>query len=184
MLFRKGKHRIALVFPFAGIAIKLPLVHFITTARLLYYYAKRGSGYVEKYWGAPVKELKYYLFTGIMDNWREFRFYRDTRHPFLRPTHFSFLGFLNIQQFGKPVALNEADFQYQMVELIGDIEFDDFHHFRNMDNFCFGNGGFQILDYGSLLTQKIVGEFGMKILEKFDPRYRWAEQEGLEKGSS
>lgn len=185
MLFRRGKYRFALVFPFAGIAIKFPLVRFITTGRLLYYYARRGFRDIEESWGVPVSEgSKYYLFTGIMDNWREFRFYRNTRYPFLRPTYFSFLGLLNIQQVGKPVTLNEVDFFYQMVELIGDVGSEDIHHFGNMNNFCFENRRFQILDYGSLLTQKVISEIGVRIFENFDPRYRWAGQESREKGSS
>ena len=45
----------------------------------------------------------YYLLVGILANINERRFYKKTKNPFVMPTYFSFLGFVNIQKRGRKI---------------------------------------------------------------------------------
>jgi len=47
--------------------------------------------------------LWYYLLAGILANINERRFYKKTKNPFVMPTYFSFLGFVNIQKRGRKI---------------------------------------------------------------------------------
>ena len=174
MLVKKGRNRIVLVL--SGVAIKFPLLHLRTVHKLLRSWQKNGSQYIKQYWNdTPIHALKYWLFVGVGNNWREFTFYWRTRHPLLRPTYCSILGLVNIQRAGNPIVeRNEYDFAHQMLDLLGSsgLWIDDIHHFTNPENFCFNNGRIQIFDYGSRLTQKVIGEVGTKILNGFDPNYK------------
>lgn len=135
---------------------------------------KRGPGEFEKWWETTLTETLGRTATqGILDNWREFLFFRRTHHPFLRPTYFSLFGLLNLQRAGKSVQLSQPEFWAQIHALLrSNAAWEDIHHFSNPDNFCIDNGQLQILDYGSLLTQKAVRENGLAILEGFnlDPK--------------
>lgn len=126
--------------------------------------------------GSIFQTPKRYLFKGIVNNWREFRFYGKTRHPFLQPTCFSVFGLLNIQRAGKVCILKPHDLWCQLYEITGGATIKDIHHFGNPDNFCFQNGNLNILDYGGLKTQEIIKEHGEKIIEQFDPTYSWEER--------
>lgn len=180
MKFKKGHYRFVFVFPSLGIAIKFPIIRLWCLVKNIVYLTVRMRW--ESLWREMSSSidfdfgLKGLLFRGIVDNWREFLFFRKTRNIFLQPTYFSFFGLLNIQKTSEPCMLNYVDLWCQLYELTGGKVFDDSHHFENPDNFCFANGKLMILDYGSKGTHGVINEFGAKIFESFDPAFSWEEK--------
>ena len=105
----KGTTRIVIQIPALGIAIKI--------ARI--YLGRTIKGVFNRCFDRRVKTgrlhllLSYFVYPpvvqgglwnnllwGILNNWREFRFYITTRHPLLQPTCFSLFGLVNIQKYG------------------------------------------------------------------------------------
>ncbi|MDO8512509.1 MAG: hypothetical protein Q7S57_04505 [bacterium] len=119
--------------------------------------------------------LKWALFHGIACNWREYRFYSRTKHPFLQPTYFSFFGTVNIQKYGRPVRIPFEDeynrdkwwtrmFWMPVLGITNGEVIRDGHHFLNPENFCqdiFGRP--KIVDYGLPRTQEIIKKWGEQI---------------------
>ncbi len=60
------------------------------------------------------------LWRGLADNWREYRFYSKTHHPFCQPTHFSFFGLVNFQALGDVCQMHEESFYLKMSEFLGE----------------------------------------------------------------
>lgn len=175
MQIKKGQNRIVFIFPRIGIVVKIPIIHFIAVSRLFMRRIK------ERDWKFLKQELiwsidglpgyKRLLLKGIFDNWREFWFYLRTRHPFLQPTYFSFLGLIDIQPLGDLLNISIDDFRNQLYEITKGAIDDDGHHFNVLRNFCFVENKLKILDYGDPRTQKVVLECGMKIFNEFVPNY-------------
>lgn len=174
---KKGKNRIVFIFPSIGIVFKFSIIHFLTGLHILYRHIKRGHWeFIKEEWGWPVDNhalggWKNYFFRGLVINWNEFQFYRQTHNPFLQPTYLS-LGFLNIQRYGEPCNLNANDFLLQLTELTDYGIWDDSHHFGNPNNFSLTNGVLRILDYGSHYNQKVILKYGTKIVQMFNPTYK------------
>lgn len=176
MQIKKGKDRIVFIFPTIWVVIKFPYRFAWGIRSFLYALRKKR---LKKEWQLSLHlpyGSKRFLLKGIMDNWREFRFYRKTRHPFLQPTYLSVFGLLNIQRLGQPCGVEPTDLWCQLDELTQGAVFKDSHHFDNPDNFCFQDGSLRIIDYGGPHVQEVISEFGMKIMEDFDPEYSWEER--------
>jgi len=178
--FKKGQDRVVVVFSSLGIAIKFPIIRLWLAVRLLYRDIKGGHWeHLKKNWGYPVEAfggLRGILFRGLSANWGEFRFYWQTRNPFLQPTYFSLFGLLNIQRADAPCLLKDEDLWCQLHELTRGKVFDDSHHFANPGNFCFCNGKLRMLDYGSRKSRGVIALHGEKIVELFNPAYCWEEE--------
>jgi len=179
MQVKKGQDRIVILFPWIGIAVKFPIVHFWRVVCLLCYDIKRGNwDCLKKNWEWPIEArsgFKGLLFRGLATNWGEFRFYRSTHNPFLQPTYLSF-GFVNIQRYDEPCKLKNVDLWCQLYELTNGDVFADSHHFENPRNFCFNNGMLRILDYGSRRSQGVISKHGARIVEVFNSAYDWEEE--------
>jgi len=180
MNIKIGQRRVVIIISVLGVVIKLPIIHLL-----------RDIGMVCKHivhWriGAIISECampidcrfgyKNHLFGGIVDNWREFVFFRKTKHPFLLPTYFSFFGLLNIQRAGEPCQLKDVDLWCQLYELTDGKVFDDSHHFENPANFVLEGRRLRMIDYGSIRTHGVITQYGKKIVETFDPSFDWEEK--------
>ena len=119
---------------------------------------------------ASIKRL---LFRGLLENWREYRFYRKTRNKLLLPTYFSVFGLVNIQQLASSRPLDESNLWCQLHDLTNRAAWKDNHHFSNPDNFCLVNGKLMVIDYGGLEVQDVLAEYEDAIFNGFDPDYRW-----------
>ena len=109
------------------------------------------------------------LTKGLRDNWQEFVFFCRHRGPFLQPTLFSFLGFLNIQLYGK--ILSEEEFERakvwrQFFYLTNQEHLSDGHHFEKAANFCAIDGHLRMVDYGSPQTRAILLKWGDALYEQ------------------
>ena len=114
--------------------------------------------------------FKHFLFHGPMNNWMEYRFYRD--HPdmdFLMPTYFSLFGLANIQQAGiEELVLSPGEMMgiYNQDKVIVRRVFDDGHTFTESHNFCLtDNGEPRIIDYASTGSQTFLREFGYQMTD-------------------
>ena len=165
MKIKKGTDRIVVAFPLLGIVVKIPIIHFIRLFSVL----TTEKGEFPLYW----KYWKMKIFSGLISNWNEFRFYWRTRNPFLQPTYFSIFGLLNIQRYGEPCNLQIVDLWCQLHELTDGSVFDDSHHFANPNNFCFYKGKLRISDYGSQRSHRVIMKYGERIFKFFDPAYSW-----------
>jgi hypothetical protein len=165
---KKGTNRIVLVFPMIHLAIKFPIIG-ICTAMKGYKSRNLYAGFSVDSGQGP----RAALFGGLLKNFREFCFYWKTRNPLLQPTYFSFFGFVNVQRADDPCTCYWMNLAHQFNDLTeGDTQEDD-HHFCSSSNFSFCNGRLKMLDYGSLKTQKIVAQYGVKIVAQFNPEYDW-----------
>jgi hypothetical protein len=109
------------------------------------------------------------MFKGLIDNWQEYLFYRETRHVFIQPTYFSFFGLVNIQKYGYPEKIRYDALLRHFCEIVdSQILVNDGHHFADWRNFSFESGKIKILDYGSLKTRAIIAEHGEKIYTTFN----------------
>ncbi len=120
MNFKKGRNRFVIVFPSIGLAVKFPIVHFLKAAKIFI---------------ADVAHLRFkkilrqmrpstdnncvfgyrnILFEGILVNWREFMFSLRIKNPFVQPTHFSFLGLINVQRSDETCTMDGIDFTIQI----------------------------------------------------------------------
>jgi hypothetical protein len=87
----------------------------------------------------------------------------------LQPTHFSLLGFVNIQKYGEPA--NEEDSEpiyHAFYPVAGQDLIKDGHHWINAGNFHLASDGPKLLDYGNPETQRIIGEYGLALYVSFD----------------
>lgn len=171
----QGRSRIVILLPKLGVVIKFPIIHFVVALRVflddLLENGKLLRDELFRYTVETYGSLKQLLFKGVVDNWREWRFFRRTRHAFCQPTYFSFFGLVNIQRFTYSLHAQKIDPWLQLHALTNGAVFKDPHHFGNPNNFCLHDGMLMILDYGEPITQEIVLEFGDKILHNFKPSY-------------
>lgn len=163
---RRGANRIVFLFLLFGFVIKLPRIRvksFIAeTCRIM---KQRQWEYLWKIRTAPVDRhfsFKWYLFKGVVENWREYKFYISTRHVFLWKTTFSFFGFINIQPLGEQPKYTRTEIWEILCSIAGNDLFVDCHHFNNANNFCTKNGKLRILDYSSKDVQMIIVKYGDK----------------------
>ncbi len=163
----KGQSRLVIIFPMLGIAVKFPRVYVTQGLRTLHHQVSRGR--FQRAWKRGMHlpgSIRGPFFQGVVINWHEFRFYRNTRHTFLQPTYFSLFGFVNIQRAGKPCLEDPPKFWNKMHCVIGDALFIDPHHFENPDNFTVVNGKLKMHDYGWGDTQQIIKEYGRRIADE------------------
>jgi len=177
--FKKGADRVVILFPFLRITVKFPIIRFGLALCLLYRDIKSGKWKrLKEDWGWSIEEgsgFKEFLFRGLAANWGEFRFYWQTRNPFLQPTYMS-LGFVNFQRYDEPCELQADDLWSQLHKLTNRDVFDDEHHFENPRNFCFNNGTLRMLDYGSRRSQGVILKHGARIVQVFNPAFSWEEE--------
>ncbi|MFM2374801.1 MAG: hypothetical protein RLZZ234_796 [Candidatus Parcubacteria bacterium] len=116
--------------------------------------------------------LKRALFHGLVSNWRERRYYKESdgaRRKLLQPTYFSLFGLLNIQKHGAPMTVNGELVYKAYFDVVGPPVNKDGHHFFCASNFHHTGEGVVFLDYGSLVTQDILTKYGEEIQRRFVP---------------
>jgi len=182
MEIHHGSHRLVVAFPHYGIAIKIAKIRPWSAIKSL---ASNFNGYLKGYYklsglitlwwlqlfgfkSEGLHTAKSALFMGILDNWREFFYYRRTRNPFLQPTWISLFGFINIQRYGRPCDEACGDLYKSMYYLSERMIATDGHHFNDNRNFTLVSGHLRILDYGGRNTQQIISRYGRKIWSEFD----------------
>ena len=82
--------------------------------------------------------LRYLLFGGIMANWNEYLFYKETNNLFVMPTYFSFFGLINIQKRGQDINFWKYDDIWRYIYQNSKNEnqpFCDSHSFAGKENF-------------------------------------------------
>ncbi|OHA19471.1 MAG: hypothetical protein A2836_02295 [Candidatus Taylorbacteria bacterium RIFCSPHIGHO2_01_FULL_45_63] len=164
---RKGTSRIILISSlFPNLVVKVPIVRLRVGVKTIFTERKRlhnkETWDEEVWWG-----IGWCLYKGILDNWREYRFYKNTKHQFLQPTFFSLLGLINFQKRGELIQCDYVKFWRCIHNATDRGAMSDSHHFSETRNFCL-NSGVKILDYGSPRTQLIIKKFGVKIMEDLD----------------
>lgn len=173
MQVKKGENRLALII--GGLTIKFPIIHLIISWRIFWDELKHGYFHLLRKecfeYTIEHRGIKRFLFKGIVDNWREFCFYRRFKLCFTQPTYFSLFGLINLQQTGPRCQIKEDDLWVQLTELTENKVFKDSHTFANPVNFCVCNGQLRILDYASSHVQKVIVEYGDRIVKEFDTNY-------------
>lgn len=109
-----------------------------------------------------------YLLKGLIENWHEYKIYRETRSSFLVPTYFSLLGLVNIQKRGESFEMEGVNMWLQMLLLSNKEIWDNPHHFAEPANFSKTNGHLQMLDYGSPRCHRVIRKYGEKMHTDFD----------------
>lgn len=161
---KKGTSRLVIISSlFPGLVIKIPIIRLKDGIGTLISERKR---WLEKetwderpYWG-----IGWCLYKGILDNWREYRFYRNSRHAFLQATYFSLLGIINVQKRGRVIQCDIDKFWCCIYDATDGEVTNDAHHFKEAGNFCL-DGWVRLLDYGDHRTHVIVEKYGTKIME-------------------
>ena len=170
MDIKKGNYRIVIVAN--SFVIKLARIRFKSGIKCMIHEIKNG------------RFLKYYqndilyhtcsktnFFGGIISNWQEYRFYRQTKLPILMPTYFSFFGIFNIQKRGQILDMSYGDLWHQPYNLTNGEVFDDSHAFGNHKNFCIESGKLVMIDYCKN-TRNVLKKYGEKIQQEFDPQFK------------
>jgi len=163
----KGSWRTVIVLE--KFAIKIPKINITIALKIACYEIRYGVfwknlfDYSYEMYGS----VHIHLFKGIMANWLEYQYYRETKSSFLVPTHFSLCGLVNIQKRADALKMND-DFWSQMYRLTNGEVFDDSHHFAEPANFSKTNGQLQMIDYGSKRCHNVIRKYGEKIQYEFN----------------
>jgi hypothetical protein len=94
-----------------------------------------------------ILSLPYLLFGGIMANWNEYVFYKQTKNVFVMPTYFSLFGLVNIQKRGYEIVFwQEKDVWMYICDnsLNQQQPFCHSHSFNQVENFCLDNGNMTV----------------------------------------
>ncbi len=173
MITKKGRYRFVVISPLLGLAFKFPILHPLKAFRLAWRLVQQKDYkylWIMITWPINSPDIRGYgdlMFGAIWVNWSEFMFFWKTRHPFLQPTYFSFFGLLNIQKAGAPCVIKEKVLCDALYDIAGETIFDDPHHLTSPGNYCFDNGKFRIIDYGSKMTYRMILESGEKVMAFF-----------------
>lgn len=175
MHVQHGSYRTVLVIPSAHLAIKVPRVRvreFVSNVRYHVRGFREGKGSWRVFWQYTfLKGVDTYctgqraLFKGVVDNWREWRFWSETRHPVLAPTY-GWFG-ISVQRTVDPIEIVAESFFARMLEIVGEDVFDDIHHFANPGNFGSLNGRLVAVDYASPGVQQLLLRCGEAIIRDF-----------------
>ncbi len=168
-----GTTRVVVPVPSLGIVLKLPVLEIRRVGRIFFKNLFRGKF---RYIALEFNSYWKFLFSGVVANWSEYRFYRRTRHVFLQPRYFSLFGLFNIQKFGNVCQMEDVDVWTQLVTLTNKAVWADSHCFAEAHNFCLENRQFKMLDYASQGAQKVVLSHGDKIVKFFNPNYSWEQE--------
>ncbi|MBP7134678.1 hypothetical protein KBA73_05680 [Patescibacteria group bacterium] len=180
--FHLGDFRAVIALPTLGFVVKLPRVQLYNLGRLVHdeftrhtfriglqrlikSYLKRD---IETHWSP-----KRFLYKGLVDNWREWRFSQTFDHPLLAKTYF-WIGGMTIQAYAAPLPFEVEntyegimDFARRFTPIIGTRIMRDAHHFQNPLNFGVINGHLVIVDYASEKVQSILQECADDLLRDF-----------------
>ena len=110
------------------------------------------------------------LMGGVMANYQEWKFYRETKNVFVMPTYFSLFGLLNIQKRGEKITFwDGAGVWCYIHENIQNHHqlFCDGHTLSEIDNFCLDNGRLKMVDYGSRSVEPFLKLNGENLFNNF-----------------
>lgn len=114
--------------------------------------------------------LRYLLFGGIMANWNEYLFYRETKNLFVMPTYFSLFGLINIQKRGQEITFWEYKdvWMYICHNSVNENQpFCNSHSFAEKENFCLDGDKLKMLDYGNRHVHNFLRLNGDKLFNNF-----------------
>jgi hypothetical protein len=166
MQIRKGNGRYALIVPLLGLVFKFPRIRIRYLIKepllmiLLFIKEKnRRKPIIHSLttgWH-DTESIWYLLFHGILENRKEFAFYRDTKNKVAWPTLFSFFGIINIQRIALPVQQKDREWLFTRVLDVAMGDLRDMHCFGNDDNWGVDLGGnIFLLDYASDNSHKVL----------------------------
>lgn len=162
--FHCGRWRWVIALPPLGIVLKFPRFYPRECLRGLWSVAKVLRRLpLRVIWNAEFHSesaIIRYSIGGLLDNLGEWRFYRQTQHPFLQPTYFSLFGLMNVQRYGTELS-EDSEREYERMSrwgLMTDWEvYKDGHTFASNKNFVVDQFGLtHIVDYGQPRTQRIL----------------------------
>lgn len=175
MEIRYGEHRAVIVIPSHGIVLKFPRMYVASCVYVLRMRV-RGKSLKEALmiiltsvrWSSDFAfSPRRLLFKGFIDNWREWRFWRRTRHAILAPT-ILWLPWVSVQRYANPLPIRDGkELRRRFSDILGEKIHLDGHHFRNPDNFGTADGHLAVCDYASLKTQELLTEFGEELIRSF-----------------
>ncbi|MEF8847286.1 MAG: hypothetical protein V5A57_02580 [Candidatus Paceibacterota bacterium] len=158
MKFKKGNKRYVVVIG-TWIAIKFPKIQFLTALRILWSTTKIGRPlmHFKRYDYTMGGSIQNFLFAGLIENWKEFVYWKRFHFSWLAPTYFSLLGLITVQKAGKELKLeNKRLLWTQIINLVGNqlYEADD-HAFASVDNYVKINETVCLVDYGSFKNENL-----------------------------
>ena len=177
MKIARGNYRIVIII--GRLAIKLPRIRFKAGIKCLLYEIKNGL--ISRWYRDDILYLacsKTNFFGGLICNWQEYKFYRETKLPILMPTYFSLFGLFNVQKAGHQRINMDSTSLFVQLNRLSDhtiIELDQGHAFEKPDNFCVEAGKIMMLDYAEE-AEDILRKYGQTIQDQFDFSYSWEEE--------
>jgi hypothetical protein len=114
--------------------------------------------------------LRYLLFGGIMANWNEYLFYKETKNLFVMPTYFSLFGLINIQKRGQEITFWDYKDIWRYIchnSANENQPFCNSHSFAEKENFCLDGDKIKMLDYGSRHVHNFLRLNGNKLFNNF-----------------
>ncbi len=114
--------------------------------------------------------LRRSLFGGIMANWNEYLFYRETKNSFVMPTYFSLFGLINIQKRGQEITFWSYTDVWMYIchnSANKNQPFCNSHSFAEKENFCLDGDKLKMLDYGSRHVHNFLRLNGNNLFNNF-----------------
>ena len=162
MYIKKGTKRIVLVFDNFDFVVKVAKIRLLEAIRCAIDLSSCGlfwrsafSCTVENY------GIAQFLFAGIVENWNERKFCKETRLKCLVPTYLSIFGLVNIQKKGDVLCdISDKSLWSKMCEIMSEKIWEYPHLFNNPSNFCkTQEGHIQIVDYGSARCHGVIRKY-------------------------
>lgn len=117
----------------------------------------------------PVLAIVDYTLAGLRANLGESRLWKNSPHPFMVPTRFSFLGLVNVQDRGEPITDEELSAGHPFAPLLENVPQALREDMTSRDNFCRYNSRVCILDYGSPGTVSLLAKTPPARMRKLFP---------------
>ena len=167
MNFRLGATRFVVLV--GNVAIKFPRLRPLRPFVRLLEILRKKEGVrdnLEKYDKSIVIATLQYLFSGVVTNYWEHRFYKENSNiSILVPTYYSFFGLLNVQKRGKPIDDSSRSKWETVQAKLADKGLLP-HDLFEEKNCCTIDGKIQLFDYGDAWARKLLVCRKIKQLER------------------
>ena len=153
------------------IVVKLPKIHLLTALRVFWRIITEGRPFLHfrKYDYTMSGAIQNFLLAGLVENWKEFVYWKKFHFNWLAPTYLSLYGFVNFQKAGEEMSLEkDGVFWCQISECFGnEVYKGDEHVFAEDKNYVLIDDKVCLVDYGNFRNRTFFVE-NEKQLREFE----------------
>lgn len=151
------------------IALKFPRIRLWLAVNVLRDDIKNGNmlNKFQKYDYRYAGTIQHAVLAGLMENWKEFVYWRRFGFDWLVPTYFSLFGLVNVQKAGEEFDFDKNGiFWSQISEHFGDKVYEgDEHAFAEDENYVLIDSQVRLVDYGNFRNEDFFAKYEERLRE-------------------